>query len=403
MRRQGFSSLLMLPVLMALTLLLLGLMLRQQELRQSWYQQNIADNMASSAATLLARELNLLALTNRALLANELSSAQVVGIASWFQMMKDVADRSALASSWIPYLNAITRNIANVVQRIEQPFNQILRGVLYFQRLVTTALRATQWYARVSFALEIPKTVAQVLAQHEVENKDGEQLSFQLLHAPGLVPVPWLWWTFIPAQRSGGDDGLSHAMMLASLDPFSKSRSYEWFEAMQIEVEKAGGARLHSDANGLWSWQGMDTVSIHVRGLLDSDEYPWGDGASYFGEEIDKVLNKDFGGTRKINPAATQWATADQFEFNLTSQAFSYFNRTTLAPADWPSVIVVLPQAIAKAGVTYSRPRRWFPRADGKDEQASLFNALWQSELQGLSQTERLLLTAKVGQDDASN
>lgn len=393
MQHNGFTTLWLLPVLAALMLLTLGLMQRQQDLRQTWYQQNMADNMASSAATILAREMNLLALINRALFANELSSAQVMGLASWFYMMKDVADRSALVSSWIPYLNTVTRNIANVVDRVEQPYMQILRGIINFQRMVTTALRATQWYARVAFALELPKTLAAVLSYHQSPN--GQPISWQLLHAPGLVPVPWLWWTFIPAQQSGRDNNLAYKMMLHSLDPFSSKRSYEWFDALQIDVEKAGGARLHADAKGLWSWQSMDTVSIHVRGLLDSDEYPWGDGASYTATQISNVNANDFGASRRRNPTATEWAVFDQAHLQQRAQAFTYFNRTELAPKDWPSVIVVLPQALAKAGVFYSRPQRWFPRADGRNEQANMFNALWQSELQPLTARERTIMALR--------
>ncbi|WP_258808490.1 hypothetical protein [Pseudidiomarina sp. CB1] len=394
MARNGFTTLWLMPILVGIIFLIIGLMARSEALRSSWYQQTVADNMASSAATVLAREMNLLAMTNRALLANELAIAQLLGLASWFQMMKDVADRSAMASSWIPYLNAITRNIANAVDNFEEPFQQILHGVLYFQRIVTTAIRATQWYARISFAMTLPKTMEQILAAHDVGD---EPIKWQLLHAPGLVPVPWLWWTFIPAQASGNDNQLAHRLMLESLDPFSKKRSYEWLDALQIEVEKAGGARLQEDSNGSWSWQSMDTVSIHVRGLLDSDEYPWGDGATYLGEEIESVGAKDFGRTRKLNPTATQWGVADQVEFSGNAQPFRYFNRTQLNPADWPAVIVVLPEAVAKASVVYSRPTRWFRRSDGKNEQANLFNALWQSQLQSLSQLERALLTARVG------
>lgn len=397
MLRNGFTTLWLLPFLVGLTLLTLGLIARGEALRSSWYQQTVADNMASSAATLLARELNLLAITNRALLANELVIAQVLGLASWFQMMKDGADRSAMASSWIPYLNAIMRNIANVVRSIEQPFYEVLQGVLYFQRLVTTALRATQWYARIGFALTLPRTMEQVLAKHELAQQHGGAMKWQLLHAPGLVPVPWLWWSFIPAQASGSDNKLAQRLMLESLDPFSKERSYEWFEALQIEVEKAGGSRLREDTDGAWSWQSMDTVSIHVRGLLDSDEYPWGDGATYFGDEIDNISRADFGRTRRINPTATNWGVADQEEFAGGSQRFRYFNRDVLAPSDWPRVIVVLPQAVAKAGVFYSRPKHWFQRRDSKHEQANLFNALWQSQLQSLSQLERGILSTRVG------
>ncbi|RUO57333.1 hypothetical protein [Pseudidiomarina insulisalsae] len=396
---RGFTTVWLLPVLAALMLLTLGVMRQSDKVQQVWYQQTIADNMAISAATLLAREMNLLAIMNRALLANQLTTAQLVGIGSWLQMMRDVADRSALISSWIPYLNAITRNIANAVRQVDFSVQQIIAATLAFQRLITTVLRTTQWYARVSFALQIPPTLQQIYDLHAPRHKPAQVPQWELLHAPGLVPVPWLWWTFMAPQRSGSDNKLAYKLVVASLDPFSQQRSYEWFDAVQVEVEKAGGVRLIQEESGAWSWQGMDTVSVHVQGLLDSDEYPWGDGATYFGSEIRKVHRKDFGYSGKTNPQATAWAQLQQHFYSHEKDIFRYFNRTDLSPSQWPQVIVRLPDATAKAGVAFSRPRRWFARNDNKVEQANLFNALWFSQLLSLSQRDRAVL-AIVGRQD---
>lgn len=397
MRCKGYTAAWLLPILAALMVLLLGVMQRGIEVRESWYQQSIADNMAASAAVLMAREMNLLAITNRALLANELSLAQVVGIASWYQMMKDVAERSAMVSAWIPYLNAVTRTIARAVRQMERPLNQMLRGIIYFQQAITTALRATQWYARAAFALEIPRTLSQIYQQHDQQGSD-----WQLLHAPGLVPVPWLWWTFMPPRQSGNDQQLSQRLMLASLDPFSAQRTYRWFDLSYLTLDKAGGARLQVDERGIWNWQGVDTVSLHIRGLLDSNEIPVGDGASYLGSEIEEIEADHFGRSSAINPMATEWAEAVQLSMGRVGLPFSYFNRDALTPEHWPQVIVRLPKAIAKAGVFYSRPKRWFARKDAQLEQANLFNALWQERLQPLTQRDRAVLTWLVGevQDD---
>lgn len=388
MRCKGYTAAWLLPILAALMVLLLGAMQRGVEVRESWYQQNIADNMAVSAAVLMAREMNLLAITNRALLANELSIAQVVGIASWYQMMKDVADRSAIISAWIPYLNSITSTIARIVRRMERPLNQVLQGVIYFQQAITTALRATQWYARLAFAMEIPRTLSQIYQQH---GQQGD--AWQLLHAPGIVPAPWLWWTFIPPQRSGNDAGLSQRLMHASLDAFSAKRSYPWFDLIGLELAKAGGARLVVNDAGAWHWQGIDTVSLHVRGLLDSTELAVGDGASYLGDQIQRIEVEHFGGSAATNPTATEWAADSQLAMGRYATTFSYFNRPQLAPEDWPKVIVRLPQATSKAGVFYSRPQRWFARRDEQLEQANLFNALWQERLESLTLRDRTMLS----------
>jgi len=63
-------------------------------------------------------------------------------------------------------------------------------------------------------------------------------------------------------------------------------------------------------------------------------------------------------------------------------------------PEQVPQVIVVAGQSIAKAGVFFSRPADIFPRTDGLDEQANLFNALWQSRLESLNNNDKMVLLA---------
>lgn len=392
MRQHGYTSAWMLPVIAALLALTVGVMSVSQQVRSTWYEQNVADNMALSAATLMARELNLLALINRALLANQLTLAQLSGVYSWYLMMQDVAERSALAATWIPYLNAITRQISQAVRHVERPLTTLLRGAVYVQQAMNTALRATQWFARVTFSLEIPRSLTNVANLHRLQEP-----RWQVLHAPGLVPVPWLWWSYIPPQHSGADGGLAKQLMLASLDGFSRRRSYRWFTALQVSVRKAGGARLQVDKRGAWHWQSMDTVAVHLAGLLDSEELPWGDGLGYNGSKVKSYRPQEFGDSGQINPTTTKWARAQQHRLSSIAERFSYFNRAELQPDDWPQVIVTLNGVTAKAGVFFSRPTQLFPRSDKQPEQANLFNALWEPRLMSLSVSEKVLLASLPG------
>ena len=71
-RQRGYLSVLLLPILTGLLLLTLALIGNGQQLRQHYYRQTMVDNLAISAAVLMAREMNLLAIMNRAILANQL-------------------------------------------------------------------------------------------------------------------------------------------------------------------------------------------------------------------------------------------------------------------------------------------------------------------------------------------
>jgi hypothetical protein len=70
-----------------------------------------------------------------------------------------------------------------------------------------------------------------------------------------------------------------------------------------------------------------------------------------------------------------------------------YYHRADLNEQQ-PAVIVVIDNSIAKAGVFFSRPQQLFPRADEQAEQANLFNALWQSQLQPLTAIDKSVLLA---------
>ncbi len=391
-RQRGYLSVLLLPLLTALLLLTLGVISQSGDNRERWLRQTVADNMAGSAATLLARELNLLAILNRALLGNQLVLAQLVGIASWYAMMQDTAARAAQVTAWVPYLNAVTRQIQVITDMVDQPLNYILRIGIAVQQGLTKAIQLAQGLIRLSFATLIPSTLTTIAARHGYEDQ-----AFDLLHAPGLLPLQWRWWTYLPPQNTASDDGVLQQLMNNSLDPFSQERSYRWFNLSFIKVRKAGGARLQTSNAGAWSWQGMDTVSIHMRILFSHIEVPWGDGASYHGQPVTAITADEFGASPRINSRATRWALAAQRSMGGQPQQLHYFNRQRFDVSNLPAVIVRFDDVLTRAGVRFSRPRSLFPRTDDRNEQPNLFNALWEAELQSLSMQDKLVLAATNG------
>ncbi|KFZ30121.1 hypothetical protein IDSA_11765 [Pseudidiomarina salinarum] len=388
-RQRGYLSVLLLPLLTALLLLALGMISQSSDNRERWLRQTVADNMAGSAAVLLARELNLLAILNRALLGNQLVLAQLVGIASWYAMMQDTAARAAKITAWIPYLNAVTRQIQVMTDTVGQPLNYILRLGIAVQQGLTTAIQLAQGLIRLSFATLIPATLTTIAARHGFEEE-----SFDLFHAPGLLPLQWRWWAYLPLQTTATDDDVLKELMSHSLDPFSQERSYSWFNLSFFKIRKAGGARLQIDNAGNWSWQAMDTVSVHTRILFSRVEVPWGDGAGYLGQPVSAAAADDFGGSPRINSRASRWALAAQGSMGRQATPLKYFNRRRFDVTNLPAAIIRFGDVLARAGVRFSRPRSLFPRADDRTEQPNLFNALWEGELQSLTMQDKLVLAA---------
>jgi hypothetical protein len=388
-RQHGYLSVLLLPVLTAILLLTLAIINNGQQLRQRFFHQTMVDNLAISAAVLMAREMNILAIMNRALLANQLGIAQLVGIASWYQMLVSTSSRTATVTAWIPYLNALTQQFNRAIQTVEQPLQRVLETGIALHHGLLQGIMSVQTMVRLSFATLVPKTLNDIARLHQLEH-----VEWRLLHAPGLFEFPLRWWTYIPRQRSGYDDHKLTQLMHHSADPFSQQRSYDWLRLGLLRVRKAGGNELQVTEAGSWNWQALDTVSLHTRLLWLRIEIPWGNASSYLQQRIQQASKQQFGHSRDINRRATQLALSLQQQLGRSAPTMHYYHWPELTPEQVPQVIVVAGQSIAKAGVFFSRPADIFPRTDGLDEQANLFNALWQSRLESLNNNDKMVLLA---------
>ncbi|MDX1518678.1 MAG: pilus assembly protein TadG-related protein, partial [Gammaproteobacteria bacterium] len=88
--------------------------------------QNAADAVAYSVSTIEARDLNFIAYTNRAMIANEVAIGQMVGLASWlFNWKSYAAYLNAYRLYFLdPLVSAISLGTATV------PFQNTFKGVV---------------------------------------------------------------------------------------------------------------------------------------------------------------------------------------------------------------------------------------------------------------------------------
>lgn len=386
-RTTGYISTFLLPALAGVLMLFLAMTSHQHKLQQRWHLQSAADAMAHSAATIMAREFNILAVLNRSLIANQVAQAQLLGLSSWYRTIASATNRLALVTSWIPYVNVVAGQLSRVVTTINRPLQGMIKVGLALQQSLIMAIHATQMTVRFSFAQIIPETLAELANIQQIQTHE-----WSLVHSPGLVDFPWLWWTFIPPKSVTNDDGKFAKLVNDSRDPFSKKRSYHWFKIGIIKAAKAGGAELVRERNGHWSWQSLDTVALHLKILFYRKEIPWGNGATFRGRKITRAKRNNFGGSRRTNPSTTSWALKTQYKMGGFNNP-RYFDRTNLERSTWPSIIVIFDEVIAKAGIEYSRPLTIFPRVDKKPEKANLYNALWEPKLQPLSVQEKSVIS----------
>lgn len=387
MFQSGYLSVMSIPILLLVLMVLLSATELSRSLQQQWYEQNAADNLAHSAALLMARELNIIALSNRALLVNQLLLAQLTGLSSYLALLEQASVRAALATSWVPYLNAALHHLQRVMKVLTPTATRIIEAGVQFQRLIIMSLQVLQGAVRITFARLIPATLAELKQRHDLT-----ETTLDIVHAPGIVPFPWLWWSFLSRQTSANDHERLAELMQHSKDEFTESRTYDWLKLGFIRIAKTGGSELHVSAGGQWQWQSLDTLALHLRILWWREELPWAYGHKHTGRAQRRINDSSYGDSLRVNRRTTQWALSEPKRL-ANSQAMAYFNRENLSNDIIPSVIVRVGRGIAKARPFFHRPNDIWARVDGLQEHPNLFNALWLAQLEPLTVQDKLVLS----------
>lgn len=395
---RGQATLLLLGVMLLSAALIVGLATLAWQRSEHWRLQHVADSAARAGSMVLARNLNFQALTNRALIANQVVIAQLVGIQSWFAMLKDGSERTAIVTSWVPYLNALMLKLMKITVQFEQLLSHGLRALIALQQSIIQALSLAQRAAHLAFVGAANRTMGDIIEQQV------SGLTWEAWHVEHGLPVPYgiLWWpnlTTVSTRQARAKELVT--LTQQSRDGFSKARSYDWLKVAGITLSKAGGTELQVLDNGRWNWQGLDTTSLHLRWLFLRTELSWARGAKQLLAGSLQQAASAYGESGKRNPKATRDARRLATSMRALTLPFSY----TAVAGDLlkpPKVLVRLQQqgsaktvetiVVAGAEVFYSRPSALFRRADGRFERGNLFNPLWQSRLMPLTHVERLLL-----------
>lgn len=364
--------------------------------------QHVADHTAHALAVLAARDLNFKAITNRAMLANEVAIGQLHALLSWFEMAREMSLRTALYSAWIPYVNQVTAALARMMQRIQPGLTQGTRALVRFQQFVLDGLQHAQWTFHQATWLTSVST-AQVIA-----NESHLEAELFLLNHQTLIDLHYLWFRF-QSRVSDEQAAAGYAHMAAlSRDGFTKERTYRWFDAGFIYAQKAGGAKPVLRDRQM-HWQSVDTLSFHERGLLFNWEHRFGAGGSFLTHRP-PITGRPagFGASYQRNPRASRAAARRAVPVGASHRIPHYYQ---IAQTDKPSpsitVVVRVPQsnlaservpiwAAARSEVFYERPSSLWPRVDGNRERANLWNGLWQARNSTLSPFERRLLGLQV-------
>ncbi|MCC5854854.1 MAG: hypothetical protein JJU10_04125 [Idiomarina sp.] len=378
----------------------LGIVRLSQQAHEQVHVHHVAQHAADAAGVIAARDLNFKAITNRALLANEIAIGQLLGLNAWFMMSRETSQRIALYTSWIPYVNAVTQHLARMMQGLEPALRQGIEAGVILQQLILAGLEAAQWVFHQAAWITTISTIEEVI-------KGGsEDYELVLLNHQTLMDLQHVWFRF--QNRTQGNRAAQEYVRLTSesRDGFTRERRYRWFSTFIVRAERAGGSEVRHRSDNRLVWQAVDTLSIHERLFLRWRENRLGAGSYYLLDRPPlRSRSYDYGQSYRRNAAASRTAAIRARRLQSSHRVPSYYQ---LNPSESgiPSITLVvrrpeqheLPMiwGAGRAEVVFSRPVDLWPRTDRRGERANLFNALWRAQPAIIPEVERQILGLQV-------
>ena len=362
--------------------------------------QHVADHVADAAGIIATRDLNFKAITNRAMLANEVVIGQLMGLSSWLSMTNKSIENIAIATSWVPYLGVAMRNVSQSVQASDRVFKQSLRGIITFQQTIIRGLETAQLVFHGASWLSTLTTMEDIVRQSD----DAYELA--MLNHATLQSIDNVWLRLQTRRRGTGHHIEYIKMVGASRDGFTAQRTYRWLTMALLKGNKLGASEV-GQMGGKVYWQAIDVTAFQARQRIRELEIPLGWGGNYLDRPLPlRHRSLAYGGSYRVLPMTSKFASSYAYRMrgghsiprqyvlqpnalpvNITIVVRKPANEETGSPRLW---------GVGRTSLVYSRPARWWPRADGATERANLFNALWRRQKAPISAIELELLGAQV-------
>jgi hypothetical protein len=213
---------------------------------------NAADAAALSGALVEARMLNFEAYTNRAMIANEVTIAQIVSLDSWVRYDNEMMQWIATYTAIVPYLNDVTQAIADVSQIVQNAVDAFAEFTVPGLEGLNTVLGLARDGANLAGAIaadEVARKVADANAttfggRYDEKPKVVESFDLKVTAINAFSPVETInglnWMIFTDAyagdKRTNGKN-----VILNSRDPFTNHRDEGYLiKALNVGLEAAG-------------------------------------------------------------------------------------------------------------------------------------------------------------------
>ena len=232
---------------------------------------NTADAAVYSGLVWEARTLNYQASLNRAMVANQVTIAQLVSIMSWMQYLEISARNIDATLGWVPVLKPYTANFYEASQTANEYVMQVARPAVAGVDRLITVLSGVQGTVHTAGVVAAGETVLEVVRL----NDSRFEVSWPSML--GFNEHVNAWNRFAKSYDDLSGQRRQADVIRDSGDEFVRDRG--WTEQLpdvgifQVRLVKSGATKLletttdnqsgQSETN--WEWKGKDTLSAHTR------------------------------------------------------------------------------------------------------------------------------------------
>ncbi len=458
-RSQGQAMIWMLGMLAASAAVMFALFNTSQTVVGKERTVNAADAAALAGATTQARLLNLMAYTNRAVIANEVFMVQMLSLESWTKYVSRTTDNIGyvldVASIIFPPLETLASALHKAADLADNGHDILHDKVVPL--LITALEKAKTAMSAAHNALHaggglLAENAAKSMASANRSDFGGRRDDgVQILDDATIRGLTFVLnekaWLGFTKQYKGSERVDAKQILLDSRDAFSKDRPGSFLVNWRlpdglgtIGLHKEGGTRLAGydrweteDTLELekrwWTWRGMKSSYLPIGWGRANADSSGSSGSRWSPGRAAQNLAYTSGGTHsgwsgvpeqfditdksraKRDSLGLDFLVAvgrpDNHDFSSTSMGVNKGSGGPLGSPETPGNLASARNtAFSKARVSFERPQRgllndftarplW--RDDSAKEYGSLYSPYWQARLTDITPTEKLALLAAVG------
>jgi Putative Flp pilus-assembly TadE/G-like len=248
---------------------------------------NAADAAALSGAMVEARMLNFQAYTNRAIISNEVTIAQLISIDSWIQYNYQLTNNIATYTAPIPYVNTATQTAKNVMQVVATVVHPVVQGAVFGIDTANDGLLIAR------DAVTFTGAAAANGVADRIAGANSTRFNGRYDEAPDLAgngfafATNQLRWSRFTDSYTGNGRADAKEVVLNSRDAFSTKREEGYLiDALNLGLKILGGYFIYPNFDktsgtttlqGYDSWAAQDSLDLTRTG----PEFPFGYGTSY--------------------------------------------------------------------------------------------------------------------------